>query len=168
MRANWKDFWYEFWKQKRPFSIVFFPFLFFWLLTFFLGQTRGSWQSSYSASSKKEWMTISSCQKFQILKQCYFFSFRILQNKQSPPFVQVCLIWCCPSFCCSMTFYFKSRIICPLWCPPIILKRASQTQKLSQCVICTSEYILIQPPVDLQLAAVAGSPCSCLPAPAVH
>ena len=59
-------------ENKRGYFLLYFPFL--WLLTFFLGQTRGSWQLSYSASSKKEWMTISSWQRFQILQTMFIFS----------------------------------------------------------------------------------------------
>ena len=99
MRANWKGFWYELWKQKRPFSIVFFPFLSAYI--FPLTDQRQLTVVIFCVQQERVDDNFLLAKISNFTNNVHFFSFRILQNKQSPPFVQVCLIWCCPSSRCQ-------------------------------------------------------------------
>ena len=99
MRANWKDFWYEFWKQKRLFSIVFFPFLAAYIFPW--TDQRQLTVVIFCVQQERVDDNFLLAKISNFTNNVHFFSFRIMQNKQSPPFVQERLIWCCPSSWCQ-------------------------------------------------------------------
>ena len=103
MWANWKDFWYEFWKQKRLFSVVFFPFLAAYIFPW--TDQRQLTVVIFGVKQERVDDNFLLAKISNFTNNVHFFSFRILQNKQSPPFVQVCLIWCCPSSLSNVLLY---------------------------------------------------------------